>query len=127
MIHGVKETLEVRLYHVVIASKLELHRQFVYRIQGPYPRSIAITTAQEILLIDGFEEASGRHLQQLILHGGHIPSTLPLNPNPLWDSSRFSIRITPCGGSAAQSSGCAAGLSPTSSCACRTAPAPPSP
>src|SRR5882672_3679654 len=75
MIQGVKETFDVRLYYIVVASKLELHRQFVYRIHCPHPRAIAITTAQEILLIDGFEEASGRHLQQLILHSGNAEGT----------------------------------------------------
>src|SRR5713101_2017071 len=70
LIPAVTEALEVRLHHVVLVPKLELDRQFVYGLQGPHARSIPITTAQEILLVDGFEETGDCHLQQLILHGG---------------------------------------------------------
>ena len=75
MIDAVKEALDVRFHHVGIVPKLELDRQFVYGIQGPHPRSIAITTAQEVLLVDGFEEAGGRHLQQLVFYGGNAERT----------------------------------------------------
>src|SRR2546425_9636122 len=77
MIDAVKEALDVRFHHVVIVPKLELDRQFVYGIQGPHPRSIAITTAQEVLLVDGFEEAGGRHLQQLVFYGGESERAPP--------------------------------------------------
>src|SRR6266508_4831343 len=90
-------------------------------------RAKAVGAVAEVLLIDGFQEHLEGALHYPILDGRHIPSTLHQNPNRLWDSSRLSIPITPCGGSAAKSSACAAVLSPTSSSACRTAPAPPLP
>ncbi len=71
MLPAVKEALAVRLHHVVIVPKLELDRQFVYGLHCPPARSIPITTAQEILLVDGFEEVGDRHLPQLVLYGGN--------------------------------------------------------
>ena len=57
MIDGVEELLDVRFHHPVVSPKLELDRQFVHRVQGSNLRPIPIATAQEVLLVDGFEEA----------------------------------------------------------------------
>jgi hypothetical protein len=75
----------------------------------------------------GVEREQIEGLECSIEHGGHIPSTLPLYPNRLWDSSQLSTLITPYGGSDVKSSACVAVLSPTSFCTCQTAPAPLSP
>ena len=66
----------------------------------------------------------GRSAHQARSELRHIPSTLHQNPTRLWDLSRSSTPITPCGGSNVKSSACVAVLNPTSFCACRTAPVP---
>ena len=58
----------------------------------------------KLLLIDGLEEHFQGALDDPILDGRHIHSTLPLNPNQPWDLSRLLTRITPCVGSSVKSS-----------------------
>jgi hypothetical protein len=53
----------------VIPSKLELDRQLVHRVQGPDVGPVPIATAQEVLLVDRFEEPRDRSLQQLVFDG----------------------------------------------------------
>jgi hypothetical protein len=59
----------------VIVPKLQLPRQFVYRIQRSSPRAIAIATGQEVLLVDGFQQTGDCHLPPLVLYGGHAEGT----------------------------------------------------
>src|SRR6266849_3223692 len=56
LIDGIKELLDVRLHHPGIASTLELDGQCVPCVQGANLWAIAIPPAQEVLLIEGFEE-----------------------------------------------------------------------
>ena len=73
----VEEPTDVNLHHVTIAAKLELLRQGPHRL--PRSPSLAVRPAagQEILLIDGSENASGRSLQQLVLNRRN-----PQRPSP---------------------------------------------
>jgi hypothetical protein len=51
-------------------SQLELDRQLVHRVQGPDVGPVPIATAQEVLLVDGFEDPRDCSLPQLVFHGG---------------------------------------------------------
>ena len=71
----IEALLDVRFYHPGVSPELELDSPCVYRIQGAYLWAIAITTAQEILRIDGFEEARYGQLQELVFYGGNPQGT----------------------------------------------------
>lgn len=57
MVNVIEEALNVRLDHIVVTPELELDRQFVYGIQCSYIRTVTITTAHEILLVDRLQDA----------------------------------------------------------------------
>src|SRR5205809_7259728 len=55
MIQMIEEPLDVGFNHEVVLSELELDRQFIDRVECTFIRPVSITTAQEILLVDGFQ------------------------------------------------------------------------
>ena len=55
MVDVVEEPGEVRFDHPVVSAKLQLDRSCVDRIKGTNMGPIAITTAQEVLRVDGRE------------------------------------------------------------------------
>ena len=55
MIEIVEKPLDVGFNHEVVLTKLELDRQFVDRVKRPFLRPVPLTTAQKILLVDGFQ------------------------------------------------------------------------
>jgi hypothetical protein len=112
VIDVVEEACAIRFDHPVVSPKLALDRQFVYRVQGPNLWPISIATAQEILLVEGGEEARDRQLQQLILDGRYPPRSplavlfgdlgpsdqlgavaLPLQSRPQLPDVRFQVRL----------------------------------
>src|SRR5438309_574272 len=82
MIEIVEKTLDIGFNHEVVASKLELDRQFVDRVESSFIRPIPITTAQKILLVDGFQYPRDRQLQQLVFD----------HRNPEWTHSPIRLR-----------------------------------
>src|SRR5437868_831834 len=64
----VKEALDVGLDLEVVPSELKLHGQFINCVVCSFLRPIPITTAQEILLVDGLQYSSDRKLQQLVFY-----------------------------------------------------------
>jgi len=70
MLKAVAALLEVRLHHPGIAPEWALARQCLPRIQGPHGRSIPITTAPEILRVDGVQAARHGQLAPLLCSGG---------------------------------------------------------
>jgi hypothetical protein len=68
----VNEPLNVGFHHEVIPPKLALDRQLIHRVQCPDVGPIPIATAQEILLVDGFEDSRDRALQPLVFHGWYL-------------------------------------------------------
>src|SRR5437868_12187180 len=64
----VKETRDVSLDLEVVPSELKLHGQFINCVVCSFLRPIPITTAQEILLVDGLQYSSDRKLQQLVFY-----------------------------------------------------------
>ena len=73
VIDVVEEALDIRFHHEVVAAELELDRHLVDGIKRTFVRTIPIATAQEILLVDGFEYPRDRKLQQFVFDYG-IPS-----------------------------------------------------
>jgi hypothetical protein len=69
VIDVVEEALDIRFDHPVVAPNLALDRQFVPCVQGSPVWPIPIATAQDILLVDGCEEARDRQLQPLVVDG----------------------------------------------------------
>jgi hypothetical protein len=59
----IEEPLDVRFHHHIILSKLELEGELVYGLLCPKMRTISLTTAQKVLLIDGCEYPRDRKLQ----------------------------------------------------------------
>jgi len=77
VVYVVKVAFDVRFYHKIVPPILELDRQFVYGVQGPFLGPIPITTSQKVLFVDGFEYPLDRYLQQLIFRRGRtFPSPL---------------------------------------------------
>ena len=66
----IQELLDVRFHHPDIPSELEFDGQCIHCIQGANVRSVSIATAQEVLLVDGFQEACHGQLQELVFYGG---------------------------------------------------------
>jgi len=85
LLDGLKALRDVRFHPPGIASALELDGQGIHGIQRTHLRAIPVTTPQEVLLVDGFEEARHCQLQELVCYGGHAYSTLHRYPSLLWN------------------------------------------
>src|SRR5215813_4289335 len=93
------------------------------RFFGGLPRALPVRSPGKVRFALRLQCHLRSCLRHSVSHGGHISSTLHRNPNRLWDSSRLSIPITLCGGSAAKLFAYAVALRLTSSSGCRTVPA----
>ena len=69
MLQVVEETLDIGFDHVVVGAELELDGELIHGVQRPDLRAVAVGAAQEVLLIDGFENAFDGQLQQLVFRG----------------------------------------------------------
>src|SRR5437667_6714381 len=71
---------DVRFYHPGVAAALQLDGPCIHRLQGAHLRSIPLTTAQDILLVDGFQEARHCQWQELVFYCGDSQRTLRAIP-----------------------------------------------
>jgi len=75
MIDGRKALRAVRFHHPGVSTKLARDGPWGHGVPGAKLWALSVTTAQEVLRIDGCEEPRHRAVQELLFHGGHAQRT----------------------------------------------------
>ena len=76
MLDGIKALLDVRCHHPGLSSALARDGPCIHGVQGANLGAISVTTAPEVLRVDGFAETRHCSLQERIFHGGYSQRTL---------------------------------------------------
>src|SRR5262249_13542235 len=76
----IEARLDVGFHHPGLSSELELDGQCIHRIQGAYLGPIPIATAQEVLRVDGCQEARSCQWSELVFYGGDAQRALRAIP-----------------------------------------------